>query len=68
MRKVSIGQLSKSLSKELNNLPFEITSRGVSFAIVQKISRSMDKPTGTGKLFKPYSKEDQTGRKKKKGV
>ena len=70
MRKVSIKALYKNLSKELTNLPFKIEKNGVVFAVVlgQGLDSTEGFSQGPKEKSRPlmgYSKERQTGRKKK---
>jgi len=47
MRKVSIKQLYRSLSKELGDLPFVVTRGGIIVALVELPGKGLDiKPTG----------------------
>jgi len=47
MRKVSIKQLYRSLSKELGDLPFVVTRGGIIVALVELPEKGLDiKPTG----------------------
>ena len=45
MREVTIKELSRGLSKELNNLPFKIMKYGKSYAVVQRYIPGVEEDT-----------------------
>ena len=64
MRTITIKQLYKSLSKELGDLPFQITKGGVPIAVVlgldQKVNVSLDQEPKSKKKSRPEKKINAT--------